>query len=1197
MEDSINSSIGSISVSVSKGSVYEIGGLSMYDATLDDALGREEKSLSNEEIRKGDTLLDTYNVEADAISGGMGSVWRVHHQSWNTDLAMKRPQPRFFAEGSKRRKESFIKECEAWINLGLHPNIVSCYYVREIGGVPTIFSEWMNNGSLKDRIRDGALYEGTETEQEEWLLDLAIQFARGLRYSHENGLIHRDVKPDNLLLTKDCNAKVADFGLAKARDEAISEEGVVRKGGYTPEYCSSEQAAELDTDARTDIYSWALSVLEMYTKGRVWKNGSEVSENREAFFDATKLSLPAKLRTLLHHCLEANVDNRPESFAEIEAILHEVYKEETGDDYPREASKAAADTADSLNNRALSFLDLGKADTAELYWERALIVTPNHVETLYNQSLYLWRAARIHDVEAIRRTSNGVGPNVDYYLAQLYLESMDIKNAAAYIRKCEFLFSNIKELEVYLKEEAEKEQTQTFSGHRNIIHTVCFSPDGTKFLSGSHDKTVKLWDMKTGKCIRTFKGHKRWVRSVCFSPNGQRILSASADKTIKLWNPDMEECEFTLSGHTDWVESVCFSPDGTKILSGSHDNTIKLWDVNTKECIRTLCGHRIVSACFSPDGTYILSADEYQIIRLWNTDTGECIKTWQNHSGSGQTLCLSPDGKTFLSGGSNGIVKLWDIKMEESICELEGNPRGVCSVCFSPDGKSFLSSGWGAIIQLWDTETKVCKRTFMKHGDCIESVCFSPDGKKVLSGSVDKTMSMWSINSPKYFGKAALSKIYSINQYIHERQKFELLCKDVRESILFKDIDNAFKQYNKLNDFPLYKNSKEYFEAKNCLSKYCRKVRFLSYYSFTIEEEACSACFSPDGALMLFGNRDGTMRLLNTATRDIVCTYAGHTEHVMAVGFHPDGSNFFSASYYDNTIKLWDIKTGACIRVFDGHTKRIRAACFSPDGSRIIVYLRNKWESLFVQLNTETFEVVGTIGVNRYDYVQSVCFSPCGNEILAGGKTVKLWDGKTGECIHKMEGDYRHVDSVCFSPDGSKILSASRGQIMIWDAATGQIVRTLQGQIGGSICISPDGSSIFSTGTDNTIRLWNVYTGEDIHVISGHKNKIDAVYISSDGSKTLSVALKNQIERNRENILCFLDWEITFPGWADWDDGAQPYLNNFIILHPNWTDKDFDGLITELQNCGYGWLWPEGVRAKLKEMGDKAPKGLFGWEN
>ena len=178
-------------------------------------------SISNESISKGITMLETYEVISEAIRGGMGSVWKVHHSSWNVDLAMKRPQPKYFAEGSQGRKAVFIHECRAWINLGLHPNIVSCYYVREIGGVPTVFSEWMDNGSLEDRIRDRTLYSGTEDVVRRRLLDIAIQFARGLHYAHEagGGLIHQDVKPANLLLTKGWDAKVADFGLARARTQ------------------------------------------------------------------------------------------------------------------------------------------------------------------------------------------------------------------------------------------------------------------------------------------------------------------------------------------------------------------------------------------------------------------------------------------------------------------------------------------------------------------------------------------------------------------------------------------------------------------------------------------------------------------------------------------------------------------------------------------------------------------------------------------------------------------------------------------------------------------------------------------------------------------------------------------------------------------------------------------------------------------
>lgn len=269
-----NSTTGSMSIGLSKNSI-------------DEDLFSGSDAISNESITKGISISGIYDVISDPIKGGMGSVWKVHHNGWNMDLAMKRPLPKYFAEGSERRKENFIRECEDWIDLGLHPNIVSCFYVREIGGVPTIFSEWMENGSLESRIKDQTLYSGTYKAVQERLLDIAIQFARGLHYAHESkkGLIHQDVKPDNLLLTLGWDAKVADFGLARARTnlEVDSGDSAAQGGdsgatpgtapmaaysGCTPAYCSYEQDAKKPVSRQTDIYSWALSVLEMYLGSR-----------------------------------------------------------------------------------------------------------------------------------------------------------------------------------------------------------------------------------------------------------------------------------------------------------------------------------------------------------------------------------------------------------------------------------------------------------------------------------------------------------------------------------------------------------------------------------------------------------------------------------------------------------------------------------------------------------------------------------------------------------------------------------------------------------------------------------------------------------------------------------------------------------------------------------------------------------------
>ena len=197
-----------------------------------------------------DLILGLYRPVGSPIAGGMGKVLRVHHTAWNVDLAMKQPHPHLFE--TEAQKQNFIRECEAWINLGLHPHIVSCHYVREVDGIPSIFAEWMDGGSLAAWIKSEKLYAGSEPEVLRRILDIAIQLAWGLDYAHEQGLIHQDVKPDNVLLSSDGDAKVGDFGIAKAKADFAASgttnaqfEGTMisKAGAYTPAYCAPEQSA------------------------------------------------------------------------------------------------------------------------------------------------------------------------------------------------------------------------------------------------------------------------------------------------------------------------------------------------------------------------------------------------------------------------------------------------------------------------------------------------------------------------------------------------------------------------------------------------------------------------------------------------------------------------------------------------------------------------------------------------------------------------------------------------------------------------------------------------------------------------------------------------------------------------------------------------------------------------------------------
>ena len=228
-------------------------------------------------------ILDLYEVKDIFTSGGMGLVYHVHHKGWNIDLVVKSPRAEFFQ--TETHKENFIREAETWINLGLHPHVVSCHYVRTLGGIPRVFAEYVEGGSLADWIRTRKLYEGGHKEALERILDIAIQMAWGLEYAHEQGLIHQDVKPANVMITLDGLAEVTDFGLARARAtagehaEIGSNKSVLASvGGRTPAYASPEQEAGRPVSRKTD----------KHTSRKL----SHRSPSRSAASNATRMSPP-----------------------------------------------------------------------------------------------------------------------------------------------------------------------------------------------------------------------------------------------------------------------------------------------------------------------------------------------------------------------------------------------------------------------------------------------------------------------------------------------------------------------------------------------------------------------------------------------------------------------------------------------------------------------------------------------------------------------------------------------------------------------------------------------------------------------------------------------------------------------------------------------------------------------------------------
>ena len=306
---------------------------------------------------------------------------------------------------------------------------------------------------------------------------------------------------------------------------------------------------------------------------------------------------------------------------------------------------------------------------------------------------------------------------------------------------------------------------RTFKGHSGDVTSVAFSPDGRYALSGSSDKTLKLWEVSTGRLIRTFKGHSKWgawVSSVDFSPDGRYALSGSKDKTLKLWEVSTGRLIRTFTGHSKWVaevSSVAFSPDGRYALSGSWDKTLKLWEITTGRLIRTFTGHskRVNSVAFSPDGRYALSGSNDKTLKLWEVATGRLVRTFTGHSRAVLSVAFSPDGRYALSGSDD--LKLWDVATGQLIRTFTGAVVAE-SVAFSPDGRYALSGSYGHTLKLWEVATGRMVRTFKGHSWAVYSVAFSPDGRYALSGAgfLDKTLKLWDVSPWTKPAKKPLAK-------------------------------------------------------------------------------------------------------------------------------------------------------------------------------------------------------------------------------------------------------------------------------------------------------------------------------------------------------------------------------------------------------------------------------------------------------